>query len=345
MSPPRADIDYDTYHAKHCARYYGWLPASERFKHAAQGRPLKYFTLCGPKAIDVFMLEQARVLARDADGTLPNVIVCEERQEAAAQIIGVVRPPVREAVFICKIEEVLLYRDDNEVRRLLREGDRARPTSQQRRKILLRERAQRLKTEFPFDIINFDPCESLLRKDPRRNDLYRAFEKLFELQKGTDRFLLLATMSTSTVSGSLQSRFRSDLRTNVNKHKSVREVLKGSCGSTDYANLSRNKKLAVGFAKSILVPLAMRQGWACTHKGMYVYEFRPQGTRMLSAVVELYQPGNGPRAADYVPDIVRVIKDMARYFSWEAAENDAKVRQHLESITEYRQRAQSRFPG
>ena len=113
MSPK--DINYDKYQAKHCARYYGWLPESIKFKNNYKNKDIKYFTLCAPQAIDIFMFEKEGVLKRDKDLSLQNVIICEIDEHKASDIYNVVKPPYMEAIFIGKLQELLLYEDDLEI--------------------------------------------------------------------------------------------------------------------------------------------------------------------------------------------------------------------------------------
>ncbi len=66
--------DWDNYICKHCARYYGWLPASKEFAARIRKKHVKYFTLSDTQAIDIFMFEMEGVLVRDGNNMLPEVV-------------------------------------------------------------------------------------------------------------------------------------------------------------------------------------------------------------------------------------------------------------------------------
>lgn len=341
MSP--IDIDYDAYYGKHCARYYGWLPASKTFKKQIENKPLKYFTLCAPQAIDVFMLEKEGVLSRDKNKKLPNVIICEENEDARTEILKLVRPPVKEAVIMDKLEELILYEDDDEVRQLLGKGESARPNKKQREKLDRRERAQHLKDQFPFDIFNFDPCGSLLDSDLEVNRLYHAFKRIFELQKSIDMFLLFITTNITNIHSNVQSRFRKIFKLNVSKYPKIREILLSSVGTTTYGSINENRRKAVGFAKAIVMSAARSKGWNCKHQGIYIYEYQSGGTRMLSSVMKLSKPHVAPDESIYVEDIIRVIKQMPEYYSYKDSLENQEVKKHLKKIIEYREKTRNEF--
>lgn len=337
------DIDYDTYYAKHCARYYGWLPASKAYQQEINKKSLKYFTLCARQAIDVFMLEKHGVLLRDNNGKLANVIICEEKEHDWTEIIRVVRPPVQEAVIMGKLEDLLLYQDDDEVRQLLQEGDSARPNKAQREKLDRRERAQRLKDQFPFDIINFDPCGSLLDSELKANNLYQAFQRIFELQKSIGTFLLFITTKITDIHPDVQSQFRETFKVNVSKYPKIRETLLSSVGTTAYDGTDENKRAAFGFAKSIVMQVAKSKEWSFEHQGIYIYDYKTGPTRMLSSVVKLSKLETAPDESVYVEDIIRVIEQMPKYYSYEGSLENQEVKGHLEKIKEYREKSRREY--
>lgn len=337
------DIDYDSYYGKHCARYYGWLPASRQEKRLL-GRSPKYFTLCGHKAIDVFMLEKEGVLERDEKGRLPHVIVVEESEDDWAAIIALLRPPVIEAVVNGSLQDLILYEDDDEILDLLRRGESARPSKDQRDKLIRRERAGRLRSEFPFDIVNFDPCDGLVELPLQESRLYSAFETLFELQSGVSSFLLFVTTNITRVHPQVESAFAQDLADNVAKHSRIRTALVTATGSADYDGIDdENKRRAIGFTKSVIMPAARAKNWTSEHKGVYVYEFEPGGTRMLSSVLRLSKEQGSLTQSAYLDDIVAVIAQMPQYYSHQAAGNDRSVTGHLRSVVEYRESIHGEF--
>src|SRR4030042_4151713 len=113
MSPH--PLNYDQYDAKHCARYRGWLAATYEIVDIAGRGTIKYFTLCGKQAIDVFMFEKEGLLARDTQGRLLDVVICERDMADAAEIFSLVRPPLREALIIGSLGEVLASQESEGV--------------------------------------------------------------------------------------------------------------------------------------------------------------------------------------------------------------------------------------
>ena len=172
-------VNFDEHYPKHCVRYYGWLPASKKHKKLVNKESLKYFTLCAKQAIDVFMFESENLLSRDSKGKLPNVIICEQESADAADILDLVRPPLRESVIVGKLEEILTFRDTRETSgRPLDVDDRSREI---RRLLGNKRKFELLKRFFPFDIINFDPYGNFFNPPLDRNKMYASVSKIFEL--------------------------------------------------------------------------------------------------------------------------------------------------------------------
>lgn len=343
MSP--IDINYDIYYGKHCARCYGWLPASKSYKKHIKKSP-KYFTLCGPQAIDVFMFEMEGVLVRDKNKKLPNVIVCEEIEKFWQEIITTVRPPVEEAIIMGKLEELILYEGDDEVRELLEKGDSARPNKEQREKLDRYEKAHRFKDQFPFDIINFDPCDSLLTSNLEENKLYQAFKRIFELQRSTNTFLLFVTTKITDIHSDVQSQFKRDFEANVSTYSDIRDTL-SSDSITTYDDIGdENKRKAIGFAKSVVMSVARSKGWNCEHQGIYVYEYESGGTRMLSLVVKLSKADTEPNETAYVQDVIQIIKSMPKYYPYREYDRvltKDPVKEHLEGVKKYREKIRDEY--
>jgi len=338
MSPK--DIDFDTYYSKHCARYYGWLPASKKHRNQIERCP-KYFTLCGAKAIDVFMLEYEKLLVRDTNKRLPNVFVCEEDEEAWVRIIDLVRPPVKEAVIFGKLQDILTFEDDEDTRG--RSPDEDEASFEIRKKLAIKGTFEQFKKHLPFDIINFDPWESLLNRDLEANKLYQAFKRIFELQKRIDRFLLFLTTEIADIHPSVQSRFEQDFAYNISKYAKIREALLSSVGTVNYSSIEENKRKALSFVKSVMMSVARSKGWICEHQGIYIYECEPGGTRMLSSVARLSKAGTTSQEDVYVKNIIRVIKQMPEYYSHTSANNNQKVKKHLKKIIEFRDKIRGEY--
>ncbi|MCJ7509205.1 MAG: hypothetical protein MUO85_10860 [candidate division Zixibacteria bacterium] len=334
MSP--RDIDYDVYWAKHCARYYGWLPASKAHKKNIQRAP-KYFTLCGSKAIDLFMLEFEKVLERDKNRKLPNVIVCEDNEEAWTEILDLVRPPVKEAIILGRLQDILTFEDDENTKG--RSPDDDEPSFEIRKKLIIKGSFEQLQKHFPFDIVNFDPCESLLDTNLEVNGLYQAFNRILELQKSIDSFLFFITTEITPIHPDVQSRFKTDLESNISMYPKIGKTLSSLAHATAYDMIENNKRVALGFAKSVVLSAARSKGWNCEHQGIYIYEFkRPGGTRMLSSVVKFSKAHNTPDEATYIQDLIKIIKHMPKYYSYDEASKNEEVKNHLQKVKEYREK-------
>lgn len=335
-----SNIDYDTYYAKHCARYYGWLPASKAYRELIEKESLKYFTLCAKEAIDVFMLELEGVLLRDQNRKLPNVIICEKEPRDAAEIFKLVRPPLKEAILVGRLEEILTFQDTEETRGLSPDED---VRSRRLRKLLrIKDLAERIGRYFPFDIINFDPVGNLLNPDLEDNKLYQSLSRIFELQEPTTTFLLFITTPIFHIHPDSEARMRNNIESNVTAHPEIRTALLSSVGAIAYDDIDQNKRTALGFAKSVVIPVARSKGWECAHQGIYVYE-SPSRNRILNLVIRFSMPRTAPDESVHIEDIVRIIQEMPEYYSHEYSLENQEVREHLERVKEYREQVRNEY--
>ncbi|MCK4405801.1 MAG: hypothetical protein KAV43_04770 [Hadesarchaea archaeon] len=333
-----SDVNFDKHYPKHCVRYYGWLPASKKYKKLAKKDSLKYFTLCAKQAIDVFMFESEKLLSRDAKRKLPNVIICENDIAAAAEILTLVRPPLSESIIVGELEEILTFRDTKETMGLSPDNDvRDRRI---RRQLGIKRKFELLKKFFPFDIINFDTFGNFFNPPPNKNKLYASFSKIFELQQGVDTFLLFVTTPIYHIHPDSESILKRDFEFNVSSYQSIRDALKSSLGTTDYNRIAMEKKVAVGFAKSMVIPAARKKGWGYKHQGIFVYE-TPNRQKMLSSVIQFSKNSTTSDDSAYVKDIVHIINEMPKYYSYEASLKNGEVRTHLKHVIKYREKIRS----
>jgi len=321
-------MGWDNYYSKHCARFYGWLPASEKFKSERLRKKLKYLTLCDTNAIDIFMLEMAGVLTRDENKFLTDVIICEKDSEKINEIFQIVRPPLKESIIQGKIQKLLLFEDDDQTINIDPDSDvRSRKL---RLKLNLKKNAQKLKSYFPFDIINFDPWESLLKPD---SEIFKAFEKIFELQKSINSFLLFVTTPISHTEN-IQDRFKDDFKSNINTFPEIKKVASEVLDTNKFDFIDdENKQMAIGFGKTIIAKIAKQHGWCSYHHGISVYE-NDSHRKLLSAVIEFSIERDN---SWYSGDIVNIIKNMPHYYSYESSKNDEKVVEHLKTVVKNRE--------
>lgn len=337
-------MNYDENYPKHCARYYGWLPASKEYRKKTKGKPIKYFTLCAKEAIDVFMLELEGVLLRDRNRKLPNVVICEKEPIDAAEILNLVRPPLKEAIIIGKLEKILTFEDNKHTRGRSPDDPYDKVPSRHIREMLrIKGLAQRLKSYFPFDIINFDTYGNLLNPDDEANKLlYQSFKKIFELQKSIDTFLLFVTTPITHIQSAFQSQFKNDLDLNVSKYPEIHTALLWSVNTIDYNDIDDDKRTALGFAKSIVIPAAKSEGWNSEHKGIYIYQHKGSW-KMLNSVIQFSNARIAPDESVYVEEIIRIIEQMPKYYSYEDSLKNQEVKEHLEQIKEYRKKTRNEY--
>lgn len=326
--------DWDVYYCKHCARFYGWLPAIQDYIKQTNKEIVTYFTLSDVQAIDVFMLEMEGILTRDARNRLPNVVICEGEPSKIAAILEIIRPPVKEAIIPDKLQDLLTFEDDEYTRTISRDE---RPKSRAiRKRLQTKHNLETLKKYLPFNIINFDPNDNLLKPAPSTNKLYKALENVFELQKTIDSFLLIITTPIYDVAPDSNEMMKRDFVKNVEKYIQIREALLKSVKTVDCDEIDESVRIAYGFAKSIVMPAARSKGWSCEHKGIYVYE-NEHGNEYLSSAIKCFNVGNTPDESSYVADVTSVINNMPNYYSYSDSLSDQAVKKHLSKIIEFRE--------
>lgn len=326
--------DWDTRYSKHYVRRDGWLPASKEYIQKTGKSVVKYFTLCDVQAIDIFMLEMAGILPRDDNGKLPNVVICEGIWEKVPIINKLVKPPLEEAIIPESLEDLITFEDDEYTRTTplkTFEKDKSK-----RRRLRLKERHERFKLFLPFDIINFDPCNSILERALEVNKLYEALEKIFELQKLTNHFLLFVTTGISEVHTGIVRKFEKELGENLEKYPRFKDAMIKRLGEVRYSKIPAQYRIPICFVKSLMVDIARRKGWYCEHKGVFVYE-NPDRSKMLASVVFCTQARGERDEEAYLNDIIGVIEGQMKYHSHNRALRDQSIKDDLKTIINYRE--------
>lgn len=331
---------YDNYYGKHCARFYGWLPASKAQKERVKKRSVRYFTLCAEEAIDIFMLEREGILTRDANNELPNVFICEKENNVASKIFSLVRPPLKEAIFVGALDMILTFQEDAQTRgRDLEDDDK---NFNIRQKLQIRRLFHRLKRSFPFDIINFDPYGNLLDNNRDSNKrLYASLKKILELQAPIDSFLMFVTIPMTDIHVDYLTKFKKDLAANVAAHPDLAEALNAKYGTVNYDSIEEINRVAIGVSKSIINPIAKEYNWQCEHQGIYVYQ-NDKMRHMLSSVI-LFKKTTKFSADLYVQDILAVISEMPDYYPYANPFPYRDVVKDVNSIIEYRESMRNSF--
>lgn len=335
-----SNIDYDMHYPKHCVRYYGWLPASQEFKRLIRKRTLKFLTLCAKQAIDVFMLELEGIISRDHNGKLPDVIICEKEPKDATEIFRLVRPPLKEAILIGGFEKILTFQETEETVGLSPDEDVK--DYKIRRLLRIKRLSERAREYFPFDLINFDTTGNLLSPPRENNKLFQSLNKIFELQKKINTFLLFITTPIYDIHSDTESCIRNDFESNVSTYGDISTALQSSFGTTAYDEIDERKRIALGFAKSVVISAAKREEWNHKHWGIFVYE-SPNKKKMLNSVVQFYQADTSPDESSYIEDVVRIIEHMPEYYSWEDSLENQEVKDHLERVKRYRENIRNEY--
>lgn len=329
--------DWDNYYSKHCTRFYGWLPASKEFKERKGDSKIKYLTLCDTNAIDIFMLEMEGVLQRDANQTLTGVTICEMEESKLADIFKNVNPPLRESIVKGKIQQLLLFQDTLELQLMDPDGDvRNREI---RRKLNMRRDAVRLQISFPFDIINFDPCDSIINPD---KEMFQALNKIFEFQKDIDEFLIFSTTPIH-LNDAVSKLFSEDFKKNIEDHEVIKIASEHTLHTLDFDAIDdEHKRAAIGFGKTLIAKLSIKNGFISDQLGIYIYKSN-NGTTMMSSVT-LLSKANGKKPIDWYPSqIVKIIQEMPIVYEPEYAEANQDVKNHLIAVLQRREQIQSQF--
>lgn len=182
---------------KHYVRYKGWLPACKRRKttiHSvvAANRRLKYFTFCASGAVDVLMLDVAKIVQPSSSGRFDNVVFFERNADFVPDIQRRVPGSIG---FPGDFINVVLMDDAHEEELIdgfdaLASPEQGDDIAQNRER--MRQLAQRRDfiSQFPFDIINLDLQDFFFRpRDPLPGRLVNCMRKVFAWQQRPIRSL------------------------------------------------------------------------------------------------------------------------------------------------------------
>ena len=338
------DFRYAQCPLKHFVRMDGWLPLCRRRlqalrhgKKPSDVRRLRYFTFCAVDAIDVLMLDVARVIRPSKDGGFDTVFFFTRRDEAVLET----RQNIPGATgFPGDFVDVVLVDDpEDNLAITLPEIPTDRPDEQRVRAEITKLMIQRdFRRSFPFDVINLD-LEGYLFKPNERipGNLARALRKVFEWQQrplrvGTrreylDGFGLMFTtkVGPDRLSGDFQDMLRGTLETNIASDPTLQPILVARTGTDQIATLVGKDfeaffKLAT---PKIISRMLIDTDWYVdpTH-GIIVYEFErtpaPEiAYRMLHLVMDVRRqvPTRDNRApGDAVPAVLdayaRVVRQL-----------------------------------
>ena len=320
---------------KHYVRVKGWLPLCKSRKEAVnkgvpstKQRRLRYFTFCAIGAIDVLMLDVAKVLRPSEAGRFDTVVFFDRDSGAVTEtekrIPGATGFPgnfvdvvLAQGVEVNDMDEedILAPPEDLPDIPVTREGQR------------LRYQHERFRNEFPFDIINLDLEEYAFKpRDPFPGKVINALRKIVQWQtrpltgatgakKSIDGFSLMFTtrIGPANMSAEYRMMLRDSLTANIARDPRLSDVLKNKTGMGNVQTLEASmfdEFFKIGFRK-VLAGLMLEGDWYIDEMtGIKTFVFSRQFTggsySMLHFVMDVKRqkpsfreraPNSGPAAS------------------------------------------------
>jgi hypothetical protein len=288
---------------KHHVRLNGWLPLCKKRRQQINSgkkhqRRLRYFTFCAVGAIDVLMLDVAKVLIKSQEKTFDTVYffdrdatrVFETRKRipGANGFVGDFTDTVLAEDLVTLEEESKLDKNEKDpLSSAQTEKDTELLRQKQRKKSV---RSDFIKS-FPFDIINLDLEEFLFKpNDPMPGKVINAPRNVFSWQhrrrplfprreaQAIDGFSLMFTtrVGPPNLSEEYLEMLRNSLATNLDQDVKLRELLRKKTGQDDICILQNSSfdhffKLAV---PKVLANALMEKDWYIDPgAGIKLYEF------------------------------------------------------------------------
>ena len=359
---------------KHHVRANGWLPiCKQRFQalkdKVKRIRRLRYFTFCAVGAIDVLMLDVARIIKRSESGKFDTVFFFDRNEE----FIHETQKRIPGAIgFPGNFTEIVLLQDPNEEQIVDNPEPLESPTealdeaATHRLQMQLAQRQQFIRS-FPFDVINLDLEEFFFKpNDPLPGRVVNALRKVFEWQGRTlttqdnrtiaiDGFSLMFTTQVGppNLGADYLGMMEQYLRDNLQQDDVLREILIRRYGSDDVHALRVNDfasffKLAM---PKVLAHILMEKDWYIDpNSGVVIYEFqRPSATgpyTILHLIMDVrrFDPPRERRAPGQQPlpdayrQVVRGIFEGAENVVTEDNVDQATLRISLEKIAARRRK-------
>jgi hypothetical protein len=267
MSQPVEGKSLETYQLfrdpqKHYVRVYGWVAVALRRlqkvgKHREFG--LRYMTLCGQDAIDIFLFKREGLIRDDGRG-FPSVYYIENYYNSFAKA----------RFFLGRTPGKMISFED-----LVNQGW-----------------FERLIGEQPFDVINLDFSGSCFPKtDHPFSRTLRAINRIIELQRGNDydlfvTFKALRSMENSDAINELAA----NMAQNFLKYPEVEEAFERyfpTLNPTQLSEADYGRFLLVTFPK-IVFGFGANNGFNVSCNMKFVYERRPAGKPSYQIVKFLF---------------------------------------------------------
>ncbi len=297
---------------KHYVRTHGWLPSCRRRLMAIRRqdprnpRRLRYFTFCAAGAVDVLMLDVAKVIRRSSTDKFDTVVFFDRTPEAVSEtqknIPGAIGFPgdFTGVVLLEDPDEENVGNDDP-----LRTNVGEQDTAQTRGKQVVRSQRRMFVQQFPFDVVNLDLEEFLLKpNDPIPGRVVNSLRKILQWQRNPvigsnrslDAFALMFTtqIGPPNLGDDYLTMLEGYLRRNLEDDPALAVVLMQRTGVDD-PGILRTRDFSEFFRLAmpkIIACIALEEDWFIDpDHGITIYEFeRPSESgpyRMLHLVMDV----------------------------------------------------------
>jgi hypothetical protein len=301
---PDGVFEFENCLLKHHVRTKGWLPLCKcRREQINAGvkeknkRRVRYFTFCAVGAIDVLMLDVAKVLVKSRADTFDTVCFFDrdrqrvvDTQKRIPGAIGFVGDFIDTVLLEDPetIEEEATQGDENNDPLSIPESDNDTAATRETQRRLAERRA--FIKKFPFDIVNLDLEEFLFKpSDPMPGKVINAMRRLFRWQrrlmypskgqkKPLDGFSLMFTtqIGPPNLTDDYLSMLRNELTTNLDGNTQLAPMLVQRGGDADIAKLeitNFNLFFKLGMPKVIARTLLEADWYIDPDVGINLYEF------------------------------------------------------------------------
>lgn len=361
---------------KHHVRRNGWLPlCQQRLKKLRKtlnpktARRLRYFTFCAIGAIDVLMLELAKVIKKNAETDRFDTVFFfdkdrEHIDETTKRIPGAIGFP---GEFV----EIVLADDpegDDPLKVLEPPREKAETEETRRQQVLLATRRDFIKC-FPFDIVNLDLERFFFQpNDPFPGRLVNAMRRLFQWQRNPfvaknkkmhpiNGFSLMFTtrIGPSNLGEDYLKMLRDCLTLNVQAVPELGPLLEARAGTREAKNIELNN-FATFFKLSVpklVASILGEEDWCVEEEvGVRIFEFERQSKggpyKMLHLAMDVRRknppreqraPGqDSPGAVDAYRVVSRKIFAEAEIVVSEATIDKKVLQDDLDKIKKHRKK-------
>jgi hypothetical protein len=312
------EFQFETCLLKHHVRVDGWLPSCRRRLKAVQAekpRRLRYFTFCAVGAVDVLMLDVAKVIRPSDNGKFDTVVFFDKDSDAVNETLKRIAGSIG---FNGSFTDIVLLDPHEVVGEPAPDalGSNVQSPDDIETRQVQRDRQQHLDfiPQFPFDIINLDLEEFLFKdQDPTPGKVIRAIRKLFEWQRrplhqkrhpeerlSAFSFMFTTQVGPEQLADDHRAALVNALNANLAQFADLPGMLEQRCGTQEPQKLleqdfERFFKLAVPKA---IASIAWDEDWYVDpDHGVKIYEFQRPAARgdykMLHLVMDFVSPSPG----------------------------------------------------